>query len=168
MFYCSASSSEKQDRTTVPTACSTVLPPLQRSKTGPRSPQHVLQFCLLFREARQDHSPHSMFYSSPSSSEKQDRTTVPTTCSTVLPSSKKQDRTTVPTACSTVLPSSKKHDRTTAPTACSTVLPPLQRSQKAAVAPWSNTARTAVGHRGRSSEDHGRHPNHWPSEAEPR
>ena len=168
MFYCSASSSEKQDRTTVPTACSTVLPPLQRSKTGPQSSQHVLQLSLLFREARQDHGPHSMFYSSASSSEKQDRTTVPTTCSTVLPSSKKQDRTTVPTACSTVLPSSKKHDRTTAPTACSTVLPPLQRSQKAAVAPWSNTARTAVGHRGRSSEDHGRHPNHWPSEAEPR
>ena len=77
MFYCSASSSEKQDRTTVPTACSTVLPPLQRSKTGPRSPQHVLQFCplqrsmtgprppqhvlqfcLLFREARRQQWPH--------------------------------------------------------------------------------------------------------------
>ena len=77
MFYCSASSSEKQDRTTV--LCSTVLPPLQRSKTGPQS--YVLLFCLLFREARQDHSP--MFYCSASSSEKQDRTTV--LCSTVLP-----------------------------------------------------------------------------------
>ena len=80
MFYSSTVSSEKPDRTTVP--CSTVLPSLQRSQTGPQS--HVLQFCLssekpdrttvpcstvlsLFRETRQDRSP--MFYSSAPSSE---------------------------------------------------------------------------------------------------
>ena len=77
-FFRCALSSENQDRTTVPRACSTVMPPLQRSKTGPQSPEHVpqfcplfseagktrphypervLQLCPLFREARQDHSP---------------------------------------------------------------------------------------------------------------
>ena len=61
--------SEKPDRTTVPRACTTVLPPLQRSQTGPQSPEHVLQFCPFFREARQDHSPQSMYYSSAPSSE---------------------------------------------------------------------------------------------------
>ena len=81
MFYSSAPSSGKPDRTTVPRACSTLLPPLQRIETRSQSVKHVLQFCRLFREARQDHSP--MFYSSASSSEKPDRTTVP--CSTVLP-----------------------------------------------------------------------------------
>ena len=46
-------------RTTVPPrAGSTVLPPLQRSKTGPQSPGHVLQFCPLFREARRRQWPH--------------------------------------------------------------------------------------------------------------
>ena len=115
MFYSSALSSEKPDRNTVPRPCSTVLPPLQRSKTGPQSPQHVLQFCSLVREARQDHSPQSTFYSSAPSSEKQDRTTVPR--------------------------------------ACSTDMPPLQRSKTAAVAPWSNAARTAVGQQGGLSED---------------
>ena len=84
-FYSSAPSSEKQDRTTVPRTRSTVLPPLQRSKTGPQSPEHVLQFCPLCREARQDHSPQNTFYSSAPSSEKQDRTTVPRERSTVLP-----------------------------------------------------------------------------------
>ena len=69
-------------------------------QTGPQSPEHVLQLCLLFREAGQDYRPQShvlqlcllfgetrqyhspMFYSSTLSSEKPDRTTVP--CSTVL------------------------------------------------------------------------------------
>ena len=69
----------------VPRAGSTVLPPLQRIKTGPQSPEHVLQFCPLFRESSQDHSPQSMFYSSAPFSENQDRTTVPRACPTVLP-----------------------------------------------------------------------------------
>ena len=76
-FYSSAPSSEKQDRTTVPRARSTVLPPLQRSKTGPQAPGHVLQFCPLFREARQDHSHQGTFYSSARSSEKQERSSAP-------------------------------------------------------------------------------------------
>ena len=71
------------NRTTVPRACSTVPPPLQRSKTGPQYPERVLQFCILSRDIRQDHSP--MFYCSASSSEKQDWTTVHSACSTVLP-----------------------------------------------------------------------------------
>ena len=69
-FYSSAPSSENQDRTTVPRARSTVLLPLQRIKTGPQSPEHVLQYCSLFRESRQDHSPQNTFYSSVPSSEK--------------------------------------------------------------------------------------------------
>ena len=94
MYYSSASSSEKPDRTTVPRACSTILSLLQRSKTGPQSAEHVLQFCPLFRvasktvlqssehilqfcplfrKARQDHSHQSMSYSSAPSSEKPDR-----------------------------------------------------------------------------------------------
>ena len=106
MYYSSASSSEKPDRTTVPRACSTILSLLQRSKTGPQSAEHVLQFCPLFRvasktvlqssehilqfcplfrKARQDHGPQSMYYSSAASSEKQDSTTILRTCSTVLP-----------------------------------------------------------------------------------
>ena len=72
MFYMSAPSSAKQDRTTVPR--STVLTPLQRSQTGPQS--HVLHVCPFFRETRQDHSP--TFYSSEPSSEKQDRSSGPT------------------------------------------------------------------------------------------
>ena len=80
MFYSSAPSSEKPDRTTVPRACFTALLPLQRNQTGPQSPEHVLQLCSLFRETRQDHSPQSMFYSSAPSSEKPDRTTVPRAC----------------------------------------------------------------------------------------
>ena len=105
------------DRNTVPRACSIVLPPLQRSNTGPHSPGHVLQFCPLFREARQDHSPQGMFYSL---SPLQRSQTGPQFPGHVLQSS----------------PSSEKPDWTTVPRACSTALPPLQRSQKAAVAPW--------------------------------
>ena len=148
MFCSSAPSSENQDRTTVPRTCSTVLPPLQRIKTGPQSPEHVLQFCPLFRESRHNHSPRSTFYSSAPSSENQDRTTVPRARSTVLPphqriktgpqspehvlqfsplfresrqdnspqstfyssalSSENQDRTTVPRARSISVPSSEK------------------------------------------------------------
>ena len=125
MFYSSAPSSENQDRTTVPRTCSTVLLPLRRIKTGPQSPEHVLQFCPLFRESRQDHSPRSTFSGSALSSENQDRTTVPkhvlgfcplfreasldhspqsTFCSSAL-SSEKQDRTTVPRARSISVPS---------------------------------------------------------------
>ena len=128
MVYSSAPSSEKQYRTTVLRVCYTVLSPLQRSNTRPQCPEHGLQFCPLFREARQDHSPQSMVYSSAPSSEKQDRTTVPR--------------------------------------AWSTVLPP-QRSQTAAVVPWGNAARTAVGQHGGLSED--LHPDQpdWTSEAEP-
>ena len=72
MFYSSAPSVDKPDRTIVP--CSTVLPPLQRTQTEPQShvlqsaplqrnqtgqqsPEHVLQFCPLCRETRQNHSP---------------------------------------------------------------------------------------------------------------
>ena len=83
-FYSSAPSSEKSDSTTVPRARSTVLLPLQRIKTGPQSPEHVLQYCSLFRESRQDHSPQNTFCSTAPSSENQDRTTVPRTRSTVL------------------------------------------------------------------------------------
>ena len=168
-FYSSAPSSEKLDRTTVPTARSTVLLPLQRSKTGPQSPEHVLLYCSLFREVRQDHSPHSTFYSSVPSSEKPDRTTVPTARSTVLSPLQRsktgpqfpehvlqfcplfrearQDHSPQSTFYSSV-PSSEKPDRTTVPRARSTVLSPLESSQKAAVAPWSNAARTAVGQHG--------------------
>ena len=121
-FYSSAPSSEKQDRTTVTRAPSTVLSPLQRSKTGPQSPEHVLQFCPLFKGARQDHSHQSTFYSS--------------------------------------APSSKEQDRTTVTRARSTVLPPLQRNKKAAVAPWNNATRTAVGQHGGPSEDLNLRPNH--------
>ena len=84
-FYSSSPSSEKSDRTTVPRAGSTVLPPLQRNQTEPQSPEQVLQFCPLFRETRQDHSPQSRFYSSAPSSEKPDMTTIPRASSTVLP-----------------------------------------------------------------------------------
>ena len=144
MFYSSAPSSEKQDRTTVPRArfivlpppppppknpdrttvpCSTVLPSLQRSKTGPQS--HILQ-------------------SPPPPLETPDRTTVPSACSTVLPPLRRgptvpqshvlqfyplfretrQDRS--PMFYSSA-PSSEKPDRTAVP--CSTVLPSLQRNQ---------------------------------------
>ena len=123
MFCSAVPSSENQDRTTVPRARSIVLPPLQIIKTRPRSPEHILQFCPLFRESRHDHSPLSTFYSSS--------------------------------------PSSENHDRTTVPRARSTVLPPLQRRQKAAMTPWSNAARTAVGQHGRPSEDHILQANHW-------
>ena len=71
MFYSSVSASEKQDRTSVLRACSTVL--------------YLLQFCPLFREPRQDHSPQSTFYSSAPSSENQDRTSVLWARSTALP-----------------------------------------------------------------------------------
>ena len=54
MSYSSVPSLEKPDRTTVPRARSAVLPPRQRSQTGPQS--HVLQFCHLFREARRQQS----------------------------------------------------------------------------------------------------------------
>ena len=54
MFYSSVPSAEKPDRTTVPRARSTVLFPLQRNQTGPQSPEHVLQFCSLCRETRQE------------------------------------------------------------------------------------------------------------------
>ena len=64
-FYISSPFSRKTDRTTVPRACSTVLP--------------------VFREDRQDHSPQSTFYSSAPSSETTDMTTVPRARSTVLP-----------------------------------------------------------------------------------
>ena len=47
-------------------ACSTTDCPCQE---GPQSPEYVLKFCPVFREARQDHSPQSMFYSSAPSSE---------------------------------------------------------------------------------------------------
>ena len=71
-------SSEKQEWTTVPKACSTDLSPPQRIKTGPQSegifyssvpllrskigpqsPVHVLQFCPLLRESRQGLSPRA-------------------------------------------------------------------------------------------------------------
>ena len=49
-------------------------------------------------------------------------------------------------------------DGITVPRACSTVLPPFQRNKNAAVAPWSNAARTAMGqHGGLTSEDHNFH-----------
>ena len=169
------------DRTTVPRAGSTVLPPLQRSQTGPQSPEQVLQFCPLFREAIQDHSPQSRFYSSAPSSEKPDRTTVPRACSTLLPplqriKTRSQSVKHIAQFCPffrearqahrpqsrlyTSAPSSENQDRTTVPKTRSTVLSPLQRNQKAAVAAWSNAARTAVvQHRG-PSEDHNFHPNH--------
>ena len=83
-FYSSVPCLEKPDRTTVPRAHSTVLSPPQRNQTGPQSPEHILQFCPLFRETRQDHSPQSTFYSSVPSAEKPDRTTVPRAHSTVL------------------------------------------------------------------------------------
>ena len=76
-FNSSALSSEKPDRTTVPRACSIVLPPLQRSQTGPQYPEHVLQFCPLFREGGQDHRTQSKFYSSAPSSEKPEGSSVP-------------------------------------------------------------------------------------------
>ena len=82
-FYSSAPSSENQDRTTVPRVRFTVLPPLQRIRTGPQSPEYVLQFCPLFRESEQDHSPQSTFYSSAPSSENQERAPVPRVRSTV-------------------------------------------------------------------------------------
>ena len=83
------------DGTTVPRTCSAVLPPLKRRQTGPQSPEHVLQSCLLFREDRQDHSPQSMFYSSAPSSEKTDRTTVNRARSTVLPPLQRSKNTAV-------------------------------------------------------------------------
>ena len=186
-------SSENPDRTTVPRACSTGLPPfresrqdhspmfyrsasLQRIKTGPQS--HVLQVCLPsenpdrttvpracstglppFRESRQDHSP--MFYRSASlqriqtgpqshvlqvclPSENPDRTTVP--CSTGLPPFResRQDHSpmfyrsaslqriqTGPQShvLQVCLPS-ENQDRTTVPRACSTVLPPFRESRQ--------------------------------------
>ena len=148
MSYSSAPSSENQDGTTVPRACSTVMPPLQRIKTGPQSPGHVLQLCPLFRESRQDHSTQGMSYSYAPSSENQDRTTVPRACSTVMPPL--QRIKTGPQSPGHVLqlcplfresrqdhspqgmfynyaPSSENQDRTTVPRACPTVMPPLQR-----------------------------------------
>ena len=132
----------------VPRAGSTVLPPLQRIKTGPQSPEHVLQFCPLFRESSQDHSPQSMFYSSAPFSENQDRTTVPRACPTVLPPlqrnqtgpqspehvlhfcplfrESRQDLSPLSTLHSSA-PSSEKPDRPTVPRAGYTLLPPLQR-----------------------------------------
>ena len=146
MYYSSAPSSEKPDRTTVPRACTTGLPPLQRSKTGPQSPEHVLQVCPLFREARQYYNPQSMFYSSAPSLEKQGRTTFPRACTTGLPPLQRSE--TVLQSSEHVLqfcppcrkarqdhspqsmyyssaPSSEKQDSTTIPRACTTVLPPL-------------------------------------------
>ena len=74
-------------------------PPILKTQcpcqTGPRSPEHVLQFCPLFREDRQDHSPQSMFYSSAPSSEKTDRTTVNRARSTVLPPLQRSKNTAV-------------------------------------------------------------------------
>ena len=96
-FNSSAPSAEKPDRTTVP--CTAVLPPLQRNQKRPQS--HVQQFCPLCRETRQNHSPHSMFYSS----------------------ALRQDHS--PMFCSSA-PSAEK-PRTTVPR--STVLPPLRRNQ---------------------------------------
>ena len=75
MFYSSAPSLEKQEHSSGLRACSTVLPPLQRSKTGPQSPEHVLQFCP--------------------SSEKTDETTVPRARSTVLPPLQRSKNTAV-------------------------------------------------------------------------
>ena len=148
MFYNSARSSEKQDRTTDP--CSTTLPALQRSKTGPQFPRQVLQFYPLFREARLDRSRQSIFHSSDPSSEKLDRTTVPRACCTVVPPL--QRRQTGPQSPGLVVqlyplfrearqehspqgmlyssaPSSEKPDRNTVPRACFTALLPLQRRQ---------------------------------------
>ena len=87
MFYSSAPCSEKQDRTTVPRTCSTGARQdhcpqnmFYRSKTGPQSPEHVLQkqdrttvprTCST--GARQDHSPQNMFYNSAPASEKQEQ-----------------------------------------------------------------------------------------------
>ena len=44
--------------TTVPRACSTVLPHRQRIKTEPQSPEHTV--LAIDRESRQDHSPQSI------------------------------------------------------------------------------------------------------------
>ena len=86
-----------------PCAHSTVLSPLQRNQTGPQSPEHILQFCPLFRETRQDHSPQSTFYSSVPSAEKPDRTTVPRAHSTVLFPHQKSEKAPRGTSCTKVL-----------------------------------------------------------------
>ena len=132
------------------------LYPLQHIlKTGPQSPEHVLP-------------PSSTCWRLPTT----DRTTVQRACSTVTPPlAYAEDRTTVPRPQSLehvlqfcplqhVLktgPQSPEQvlqfcplqhilktglDRTAVPRTCSTVLHPLQKSNNAAVAPWSHAART--------------------------
>ena len=141
------------DRTTVPRACSTAMPPLQTTKTGPQSPEHVLQFFPLFREARQDHSPQSMFYRVLSPLQRiKTRPQFPEhVLQSSVPSSENQNKTTVTRACSTefcplfrearqdhshqsmfysYFPSSEKQGRTTVPRACSTEFCPLFRESK--------------------------------------
>ena len=120
------------DRTTVPRACSTALPPVQRSQRGPQSSEHVLQFCPLFREARQGHSPRSMFYSSVPSSEKPDRTSHQSMFYRVL--SPLQRTKTRPQSPEHVLqssvPSSENQNKTTVTRACSTEFCPLFRQSR--------------------------------------
>ena len=112
------------DRTTVPRACSTGLPLLQRLQTGPQS--HVLQVCPCFRESRQDHSPQGMFYrSDPFRESRQDHSPMSYRSA---PASENPDRTTVPRACSTGLTPSENPDRTTVP--CPTGLPPFRESRQ--------------------------------------
>ena len=65
--FCPLDSSEKQEGSSDPRACSTVLPPLQRSKEAAVTPENVSQFCPL------------------DSSEKQEGSSDPRECSTVLP-----------------------------------------------------------------------------------
>ena len=95
-----------------------------RSKTRPQPP-------ACSTEARQDHSPQNMFYRS-----KTGPTTVPRTCSTgASPDDSSQNMF------------YRRQDHSPKSTFYSSA--PHQRSQKAAVAPWSNATRTAVGQHGR-------------------
>ena len=133
---------------TIPRAGSTVLPPLQRNRTWPQSPEQVLQFCPLFRETGHGHSPQSMFYSSAPSAEKPDMTTIPRPCSTVLPPLQRNKN-------AAVAPWSNA-ERTAA-----AQQPEALEDHSLHPNPWSNAARTAVGQHGEPSEDHSLHPNHW-------
>ena len=172
-FLSYAPSSENQDRTSIPRAHSTV----QRSQTGPQSPEHVLQLCPFFRVARQSHSPRGTFCSYDLSSEKQGRPIVPIRHSTVKRSqtgpqspehvlqlcpflreikTRPQSPGHVPQLCPLFREARQHHSRRVR----STVMSPLRRSQTTARAPWSIAARTAAGKQGGPSEDFSHHPNH--------
>ena len=127
-------SSEKPDRTTVPRAPCQFCPSLQRSQTGPQSPEHHASSAPIFREARFRTTVSSEHHASSG----------PQSLQSTMP----------------ILPlSSEKPDRTTVLRAPCQFCPYLQRSQtgpqspehhassalsSAAVAPWSNATRTAV------------------------